>query len=120
LVRERATFVADIWEQSWFFFVAPEEYDGKIVKKRWKENSPEILKEVIDLLGQIDDFTSKKIEDRVKSYLEEKELGFGAVMNVFRLCLVGSGMGPHLFDIAEILGKQETINRIEKGIQMIP
>ncbi|MBT4728417.1 MAG: glutamate--tRNA ligase, partial [Bacteroidetes bacterium] len=51
---------------------------------------------------------------------EEKELGFGAVMNVFRLCLVGSGMGPHLFDIAEILGKQETINRIEKGIQMIP
>ena len=120
LVRERATFVADIWEQSWFFFVAPEEYDEKIVKKRWKENSPEILKEVIDLLGQIDDFTSKKIEDRVKSYLEEKELGFGAVMNVFRLCLVGSGMGPHLFDIAEILGKQETINRIEKGIQMIP
>ena len=119
LVRERATFMSELWDQSWFFFEAPESFNEKIVKKRWKENSPEILNQLSSEIRKIDDFTSTMIEEKVKQLVEQKELGFGALMNIFRLCLVGSAMGPHLFDIAELIGKQETLDRIEKAVSTI-
>jgi glutamyl-tRNA synthetase len=119
LVRERASFIEDLWEQSWFFFRPPDSYDEKVVKKRWKENSPQILKDVVSELQSIDVFTSGNIEEKIKTYLEKNELGFGQVMNVLRLCLVGSGMGPHLFDIAELIGKEESLKRIQQALDVI-
>ena len=119
LVKDRLNFVNDLWEQSSFFFLAPEEYDAKFVKKRWKENTPSLMTELIEVLSKIDTFTSSETESQVKKWIEEKELGMGAVMNAFRLCIVGAGKGPHMFDIIELLGKEETISRIKKGIETI-
>ncbi len=119
LVKERAVFVKDLWEQSYFFFEAPKEYDAKTVKKRWKEHIPPLMKELKDLLESIDDFSSQNTETVVKQWIEERELSMGQVMNAFRLCIVGAGKGPHLFDIIEIIGKEETLKRLESGIKNI-
>ncbi len=119
LVKDRVSFVKELWEQSSFFFVAPGEYDAKFVKKRWKENSASIMAELIDVLEEVDTFTSAETELHVKNWIEKSELGMGAVMNAFRLCIVGAGKGPHMFDIIEIIGKEETIGRIKKGIESI-
>ncbi|MFW5657023.1 MAG: glutamate--tRNA ligase [Bacteroidota bacterium] len=119
LVKERAVFIHDLWEQSWFFFQAPEEYDAKIVKKRWKEDTPALLQEVLNIIKKAEPFSSATVEESVKQWLESKELGFGAVMNPLRLTIVGGGYGPHLFDIMEIIGKEETEKRISKALETI-
>ncbi len=119
LIKERANFVQDFWEQSFFFFERPTEYDPKIIKKRWKEHTPEILAQIIESLKNISSFIEEEIEKALKSYIENKELGFGQVLNPLRLTLVGSGKGPSLFKIIEMLGKDETIKRIETGIEKI-
>ncbi len=119
LVKERITFISDLWEQTFFFFKSPEEYDEKAIKKFWKESTPLIMKEIIQILKEIDPFTIENTENAVKKYIEEKELGFGPVLNPLRLCLVGAARGPHIFNILEILGKDESIKRIENGINNI-
>ncbi len=119
LIKERADFVVDLWEQSSYFFVAPEDYDKKVVKKKWKQDTPEIVSDIKDILQNTSEFTSTAIENEVKKYIEKNELGFGQVMNPLRLCLVGSNQGAHLFDIMEIIGKEETISRIERGLKTI-
>ena len=119
LVKERATFLTDIWAQADFFFVRPTEYDAKTVKKRWKQASPQIIGEIAELLKEVKDFKSAVLEEKVKAYIAEKELGMGAVMNAFRLAIVGAGKGPHLFDILEIIGKDETLARMEQAIATI-
>ena len=119
LIKERATFVSDFWLLSKFFFICPSEYDAKASKKQWKESTPQIMKDLITVLFNIDDFTSSTIETTVKEWLTKNELGFGKVMPPFRLALVGAMSGPHLFDIAEIIGKEETINRIENAIETL-
>ncbi|MDF1572572.1 MAG: glutamate--tRNA ligase [Bacteroidales bacterium] len=119
LVRERADFVSDLWEQSSFFFRAPESYDEKVVKKRWKESTPELMRALSDLLQHIDPFTAEHIEREVKAEIEAREWGMGAVMNAWRLLLVGAAQGPSLFHIAEILGKEEVLKRIETGINRL-
>ena len=119
MVKERADFVSDFWDHSDFFFQAPVEYDQAIVKKRWKENTPEIMRELIRILDSTDNFKSEYLEEKIKSAIEENEWGMGAVMNAWRLCLVGTSKGPHLFDIAELLGKKETIQRMEKAIEVL-
>lgn len=116
LVKERATFVHDLWDQSYFFFKAPETYDPKAVKKRWKANSYEIITELKDVLGKIDNFTSENTETEVKNWIQKRELGMGAVMNAFRLLIVGALKGPHLFDIIALLGQEETLERLERGL----
>jgi glutamyl-tRNA synthetase len=116
LVRERADFVSDLWEQSSFFFIAPESYDEKVVKKRWKEGTPELMRALSDLLQRIEPFTAENIESEVKAAIEAREWGMGAVMNAWRLLLVGAAQGPSLFHMAEILGKEEVLRRIETGI----
>ncbi len=119
LVKERVSFVPKMWEQASFFFEAPEEYDAKTVKKRWKEHTPELMRQLTGVLKATEPFTSQKTEEEVKAWIQEKELGMGAVMNAFRLAVVGASKGPHMFDIIELLGKKETIKRIEKAIEVL-
>jgi glutamyl-tRNA synthetase len=119
LIKERATFVADFWNLGNFFFEAPTTYDAKAVKKNWKETTPELMQELIETLESIENFNSETIETTVKEWITSKEIGFGKVMQPFRLSLVGAMKGPHLFDIAEMIGKQQTINRINSAITIL-
>jgi len=115
LIKERAHFVSDFWELSDFFFLAPESYDEK-GSKNWKEETPNLMKELIDVIKAIADFSSENIENIVRDWMTTNEIGMGKVMQPFRLSLVGALKGPHLFDIVELIGKDETIKRIEKAI----
>jgi len=119
LVRERADFISDLWNQSSYFFVAPTTYDEKTVKKRWKADTPAQLEELITVLESIDDFSPENSENIVKEWITIREYSLGAVMNALRLALVGEGKGPHIFDITSIIGKEETIERIRKSIRLI-
>ena len=119
LVRERANFVREIWDQSSFFFVAPESYCETAVKKRWKTDSPNHILGLMDLLEKTDDFAAANTENLVKNWMEEKSYGIGAVMNAFRLCVVGESKGPHMFDIIDIIGKEETIKRLKRALEKL-
>ncbi|HEX2968888.1 MAG TPA: glutamate--tRNA ligase [Bacteroidales bacterium] len=119
MVKERVTFVKEIWDQTDFFFKAPESYDPDAVKKRWKGDSPDMLKELKAVLEKISDFTPASTERSVKSWIESKGYNTGAVMNAFRLVIVGSLRGPHMYDIIGWIGKEETLKRIDKGISSL-
>ena len=115
LIKERANFVSEFWELSDYFFVAPTSYDEK-ASKNWKVETPTLMQELISVLSEITDFTSLNIETIVKDWMTKNEIGMGKIMQPFRLSLVGALKGPHLFDIVELIGKEETIKRIEKAI----
>ena len=119
MVKSRISFVKDLWEQAAFFFVRPGSYAEKDIKKRWKEDTPRIMGELIDLLESIEDFSSKNAEDIVLSWITAHEYHTGNVMNAFRLAVVGECKGPHMFDITELMGKEETIARIKIAIENI-
>ncbi|TMM30375.1 glutamate--tRNA ligase [Polaribacter aestuariivivens] len=119
LIKERAVFVNDFWELSNFFFEAPTEYDAKASKKNWKEGTAELMQELISEIEKIQDFSSENTEKVIKNWITNKEIGFGKVMQPLRLSLVGKLAGPHLFDIMEMIGKQETIKRIENAIDKL-
>lgn len=119
IVKERADFVKDMWNQSDFFFNAPQAYDEKVVKKRWNDASPIMMEELITVLEGIEDFTSENTELIVKKWIAQKELNMGAVMTAFRLLIVGESRGPHLFDIIAWIGKEETLSRIKKGVSVL-
>lgn len=116
LVKERINFIKELWGQASFFFKAPETYDEKTVKKRWKEDSAQRLSELIGVLQDITDFHSENTENIVKAWIESNGYHLGNIMNAFRLAVVGESKGPHMFDITELLGKEETIQRIRKAI----
>jgi len=116
LVKERASFVADFWDQSSFFFNQPTEYDSKTVKKRWKDGTAELMTKLKAILISINDFTSENTETIVKAWIEKEEHNMGKIMNAFRLAIVGAGKGPHLFDIIEMIGKEDTLLRLENAI----
>ncbi|WP_348800158.1 glutamate--tRNA ligase [Flavobacterium adhaerens] len=115
LIKDRANFVTDFWEMSDFFFEAPTTYDEKATKN-WKDETPTLMQELITVLDPITDFSSQNIETIVKNWMTENEIGMGKIMQPFRLSLVGALKGPHLFDIVEVIGKKETITRIQKAI----
>ena len=119
LVKERANFVNDLWFQSGFFFAAPTEYDAKTIQKRWKAETPQQMKELISVLDDIKDFSAISIEEIVKEWITVKEYNLGAIMNAFRLSVVGEPKGPHMFDIIEVLGKEETITRLRNALEKI-
>lgn len=119
LIKERAVFVADFWDLGSYFFESPKEYDAKASKKQWKENTGTILAEVAKIIRNIDDFSSTEIETTVKTWITSKEIGFGRVMQPLRLSLVGTLKGPHLFDIIEMIGKEETLHRIKNIIKKL-
>lgn len=119
MVKGRANFVNDLWDQGRFFFVAPTEYAEKDIKKRWKEDTPRQMQELIAQLEALDDFSSKPAEEVILGWIASKEYHLGNVMNAFRLAVVGECKGPHMFDITELLGKDETVARLRLAIDRI-
>jgi glutamyl-tRNA synthetase len=115
-LKERATFVEDLWDQGSFFFVRPETYDEKASKKAFKEETPGLLKEVMRLMGETDSFTAPTLSEKIKGWITIKEIGFGKVMMPLRLSLVGEMKGPDVFEIAALLGKDEALVRLENAV----
>ena len=119
MVKERVSFVSELWEQSAFFFEAPIEYDAKVVKKRWKGDVPAFMSDLCPELEKVSSWVADDIKAAISAQIEAKGLGFGLVMNAFRLALVGGGFGPDLMTIAEMIGKEETIKRIAYAVEHI-
>lgn len=119
LVKSRISFVRDLWTHAKFFFVEPEEYEAKSVRKRWSEDTPRIMGELIEVLKGLDDFSSAAAEPVVLGWIEQKGYHLGNVMNAFRLAVVGECKGPHMFDITELMGVDETVRRIQLAIERI-
>ena len=119
LMKERAVFVNDIWDQGYFFFLAPTSYDPKNAKKAWKDDTADLMQELIQVLEKQEDFKAENVQAEVKAWIQQKEVGFGKVMQPFRLALVGAMQGPDLYEIAEMIGKEETISRLEKAIKTL-
>jgi len=115
LIKDRIRFTteSELWNQSAFFFAAPESYDEKTVGKRWKKDSPEKMQALISVLQPIDVFSASTTEPLVLSWIESNGYNTGEIMNTLRLALVGESKGPHIFDIMEIIGRDETIKRIK-------
>ena len=116
LLKERATFVEDLWEQGSFFFETPTTYDVKATKKAFKEDTPEIIGNVLNILKDLEDFSAATISEKVKGWITSQEMGFGKVMMPLRLALVGEMKGPDVFVIASLLGKDETVKRVENAV----
>lgn len=119
MMKDRVNFVKELWPLCSFFFIAPTEYDEKTVKKRWKADSAKVMGELTDVLEGIDDFSVEGQEPVVMKWVEEKGYKLGDVMNAFRLTLVGIGKGPGMFDISAFLGKEETLKRMRKAIEVL-
>ena len=135
LTKERVNFVPELWEQTNFFFVAPSEYDEKSLKKRWKEDSPRHMEELLSVLENVSEtdwhttyettddngntITRWHLDDVVMPWIAEKEYGVGIVMNAFRICLVGAARGPHIWNITDVLGKEETLKRVHNALKAL-
>lgn len=119
LVKERADFIKDIWEHSDFLFIAPDRYDEESVRKRWKGNSPEIMSQIKEELANCQPFIAENIDTTIKTFVENRGLNLGEVMNAWRICLVGTLKGPGMFDIAAVLGRDETISRMSAAIDKL-
>ncbi|MGE4288540.1 MAG: glutamate--tRNA ligase [Salinivirgaceae bacterium] len=119
LIKERANFVKDFWEQAFFFFQAPESYDEQVVKKRWKNEVPGQIAIIKDVIAGVANFSAANAKAAVSAHIEANGWGFGVIMNSLRLCLVGAGMGPDLFEIIELIGQKETVMRIEKALVVL-
>lgn len=119
MVKGRASLIEDLWNEADFFFAAPQEYAPKDVKKRWKEGMADIMEELIEVLAGIDDMTSANAEKIVLGWIADKGYHLGNVMNAFRLCVVGACRGPHMFDITEIMPRQEVVGRIRRAVDVL-
>lgn len=119
MMKDRVNFVHELWPLCSFFFLPPLEYDEKTVKKRWKENSAQVMTELAGVLESLDDFSIEHQEHVVMAWIEEKGYKLGDVMNAFRLVLVGIGKGPGMFDISAFLGKEETLRRIRRAVEVL-
>ena len=119
LTKDRVNFVSELWEQVNFFFVAPEEYDEKSLKKRWKEDSPKHMTEMLSLLEAHEDWSAEGLDNLIMPWIAEKEYGVGIVMNAFRICLVGAARGPHIWNITDVLGKEETLRRVRTALEKL-
>lgn len=119
MMKDRVSFVKELWPLCSFFFIPPTEYDEKTVRKRWKENSAQVMGELAEVLEGIDDFSLENQEHIVMAWVESKGYKLGDVMNAFRLALVGEGKGPGMFDISAYLGKEETLRRLRRAIEVL-
>ena len=119
MMKDRVNFVKELWPLCSFFFIAPSEYDEKTVKKRWKDYSARQMSELVTVLEGIEDFTVAGQEPVVMKWVEDKGYKLGDIMNAFRLTLVGEGKGPGMFDISAFLGKEETLKRLHKAIDVL-
>ena len=119
LVKEKSHFVNEFWESGKYFFIAPTSYDADVIKKKWNEQSSNFIKEVAHAFANVSDFTSQETEKIFKETAEKLSIGAGSVMQLFRVCLSGVGGGPVLFDMVELLGKDEVVKRLENAIRSI-
>ena len=119
LVKSRINFAKDLWQQTSFFFEAPESYAEKDIRKRWKEGMPQIITELVALLEGEENYASSALEEVVLGWIAKNEYHLGNTMNAFRLAVVGECRGPHMFDITEIIGKDETIARLKVALEKI-
>ena len=119
MMKDRVNFVRELWPLCSFFFIAPTEYDEKTVRKRWKENSAQVMTELAEVIEGLEDFSMENQEKVVFAWVESKGYKLGDVMNAFRLALVGIGKGPGMFDITAFLGKEETLARLRKAIETL-
>ncbi|MDZ7633723.1 MAG: glutamate--tRNA ligase [Bacteroidales bacterium] len=119
LVKERAGFVRDLWHEADLFFVAPETYDPEVVRKRWNADSPGQMRELRDVVAAVQQFTSDNLEQTVKEWIVAGPHNTGTILNLFRLLMVGVSRGPHLFDIVELTGRDETLRRLDNGIMRL-
>lgn len=119
LMKDRVSFVRELWDLCSFFFLPPTEYDEKTVRKRWKEYSAQQMTELAEVLEGIDDFSVEGQEPVVMKWVEDKGYKLGDVMNAFRLALVGIGKGPGMFDISAFLGKKETLRRLRRAVEVL-
>ena len=119
IIKPRINFIHEVWDESWFFFHAPDAYDPEVIKKRWKEDAPEKMQILALTLEKCEPFTAESVEAAVKGAIAANEWGMGAIMNAWRLLLVGAAKGPGLFDLAAFLGREEVLDRMAKGIKQI-
>lgn len=119
LMKDRVSFVRELWDLCSFFFLPPTEYDEKTVRKRWKEYSAQQMTELVEVLEGIDDFSVEGQEPVVMKWVEDKGYKLGDIMNAFRLALVGIGKGPGMFDISAFLGKEETLRRLRRAVEIL-
>ena len=119
LMKGRVNFVHELWDACSFYFIAPESYDEKTAKKRWKEDSAQKMTELADLLESLEDFSIENQDKAVHEWIEAKGYGMGEIMNAFRLALVGEGKGPQMFDISGIIGKEETLKRLRRAVEVL-
>ncbi len=119
LIKERSSFVSDFWELGNYFFESPPDYNEKAVKKQWKENTPQILENLVSFLSSLEGFISEEVEKKVKQWITDSELPLGKVMAPLRLVIVGDLKGPHLFHILELIGKEESISRIKTALNTL-
>ena len=119
LVKERAFLLTDLWDQSWFFFQAPQDYDEKVIRKVWKDDTASLLRDLGNTLEAVEPFTQGSMEPVMKELAESRGIGFGKLMNPLRLALVGSNLGPGLMDIMELLGREEVRRRLDRALQTI-
>ena len=117
MMKDRVSFVRELWPLCSFFFIPPTEYDEKTVRKRWKEDSPKVMIELVAVLEGVSDFSVEGQESVVKAWVEQQGYKLGDVMNAWRLTLVGEGKGPGMFDISAFLGKEETLRRMRRAVQ---
>ena len=113
IMKERATFISDLWDLTSYFFVAPTTYEEKQTKKYWKGENPARLKELREVLASIEDFSKENTEAVVGAWIAEKEYGMGQIMNTLRLALVGAGKGPGMYDVTAFIGREECLKRID-------
>ncbi|MGN0281316.1 MAG: glutamate--tRNA ligase [Prevotella sp.] len=119
MMKDRVSFVSELWPLCSFFFVAPTEYDEKTRKKRWKEDSAQAMTELASLLEGLANFSVESQEKAVEQWIEQKDYKLGNIMNAWRLTLVGEGKGPGMFDISAFLGKEETLRRMKRAIETL-
>lgn len=119
LMKERVHFIPEFWEQTSYFFVAPQEYDPQAVKKRWKPGTAEHLRKMMNIIESVRPFDKETAHNQVMEYVQGNELNMGAIMNSFRIALVGAAKGPDLFEIISAIGVGETASRVARAIQTI-
>jgi glutamyl-tRNA synthetase len=119
MMKDRVDFVKELLPLCRFFFVAPATYDEKTVAKRWKADSAQRMTELADLLRGLQDFSLENQESAVMAWIEAQGFKTGDIMNAFRLALVGEGKGPHMFDISAFLGKEETLRRLQRAVEVL-
>ena len=119
LVKEKSHFVSEFWDAGSYFFVAPASYDAEVIKKRWNDAAANFIKAVTEAFKGLDTFTAAETEATFKKTAEEQGIATGQVMQLFRVCVSGVGGGPMLFEMVELLGKNEIVKRLETAVSVI-